>query len=168
MRKLKLALVIVVSLLCVLGVIALGIPFLRDQLKLRRAQVGFNEAMAKLPDMNEFETVTIISGTSSMTAYGETCYYSGAYIVLGTSLPEEKALKTYVDALQSQGWKLKEGPQYDWEKCLIRGEHEEACISIGGAGWAIESNEEYQEAKDKYPTFIFVSLRFILPQREGC
>jgi len=137
------------------------------KMKLQEAQAGLDEAIAQLSGLDDFDTVTVISGTSSSTSDGKTCYYAQAGLAIGTSLSAQSALETYVSELQVQGWVIK---QNDFERSMVltRGEHERISVSLNGPSWMIEADEGYQRAKDIYPTFIFATITFILPSREGC
>ncbi len=137
------------------------------QEKLQEAKDGLNMSVAQLPNLSDFDVVTIMSGESSATASGETCYYAQAYVVLGTSLPEEKALEVYVDALESLGWII-ERSDLERTRVLSRGMYERITVSHGSPGWAVESNEDYKQAKNIYPTVILVVVDFMLPGRERC
>jgi hypothetical protein len=137
------------------------------QQKLREARKGLDGSVAQLPSVSDFDVVTILSGESSITGSPKTCYYAQAYVVLGTSLSEEKALDVYVDELQSLGWTT-ERSDLENLRVLGRGMHEQIAVSYGGPGWTIETNEDYIRAKDIYPTIIFVTVDFMLPNRDEC
>lgn len=134
---------------------------------LQQARIGLNKMMSQLPTFSQYPVVTTITGESVDVGRHRTCYYAEAYIVVGVaSLPEE-VLKAYTSYLLRKGWIIdREEENF---KILTRGESEMLILETGHhAGWAIESNEEYQRAKGKYPLFLYITVRYILPAWEGC
>jgi hypothetical protein len=130
--------------------------------KQREVRTGLDASVNRLPELVGFETITISYGQSSM----KTCHYAEAVIMLGTAFPEEDALETYVDELQSSGWMLS-ARQHEREKVLTRDAQERIVVS-GFPSWKDKADEDYIQAKSIYPTVIFVSLWFYVPQRDGC
>lgn len=135
--------------------------------ELQEVRNGLDVTVAQLPSSSCFDIVTVLSGASSSRDYGSTCYYAQAGLAIGTSLSEEDALKTYTDELMSQGWVLKQN-DLERSRVLIRGQHERITVGLGGPGWMMEADEDYQRAKQIYPAFLFVTVTFVLPGREGC
>jgi hypothetical protein len=128
----------------------------------QKARDGRDVSVSQLPELQNFEMVTIVYGQSSM----EHCHYAGATIMLGAFLSEEEALETYVSELEALGWAVKP-VKYEDERILIRGTQER--IVIRGYPYAKDlKDEDYILAKEVYPTIIFVSLWYYVPQRDGC
>jgi hypothetical protein len=122
---------------------------------------GLAESLDQLPYLQNFEEITAVHGESRM----ESCYYAETVIVFGTAMSEAEALATYADALHSLGWLDRRHDERS--RVLIRGAHERIRVT-GYQSLSVEMNEEYQQAKDDFPTIISVSLTFYVPQREGC
>ncbi len=166
-EKVRLLIYGATALVLVCGLLLLG-PFMRDQIYLRQARAGFQRELAELPMPEGFEMVTVISGNSSMNVNGKTCYYAGASIVLGSHFPPHEALQRYVRALQDQGWRLAERRQYSEAKFLIRSEQEYVSVRLGRPGFLVEMDQNYRKAQERYTTFIYLSVRYILPGFKGC
>ena len=138
-----------------------------ENLNLRQVRDGLQSTIAELPNSSEFNTITILSGESSDSAYGKTCYYAQANIVVGTLLKEKEALETYVSKLEAKEWILKQN-DLERSRILTFGKHARISISIDGPSWKIEDDKMYQQAKNIYPTFLFVTITYILPFMEEC
>ena len=65
--------------------------------RMREVKAGRDALVDELPQIEGFETITHLSGESSM----KRCYYAETIVVFGTFLPVEEVMNTYTDALQS-------------------------------------------------------------------
>jgi hypothetical protein len=126
-------------------------------------QQGLEVTVAQLPSSKDFEIVANGSGTS----YDRECYYAQAGIAIGTSLPEEDALEQYVDELEQQGW-IVTRDDLEYTRVLTRGDYERLSVTFKGPGFVMEMNEDYQRARENYPTFLFIVVDYILPGWAGC
>ncbi len=141
-------------------------PTAQEKQTLQQARRGMESLIAQLPNSSNFPVVATIVEEFADTVDGETCYYAQAYIVVGVHRSSEEALIAYVDSLVHQGWKVeREGMGYSM---LVRGEHEQLIVDVNSPGWIVESNQDYKEAKKNYPAFLYVSVRYILPNRDKC
>jgi len=145
-------------------------PYPWEWIILYRAQAGLERALRDLPLPEGFEIVTVIDtgGPSKGEEGGGGCYYAGVYIVLGTNYSGKEALERYVSALEAQGWRLADRHQYEDEKFMTRTEQEALVIHIGGPGFTIEIDPAYQKARGRYRSFVYITLRYILPRMKGC
>jgi hypothetical protein len=122
-----------------------------------------------LPQIEGLETIEIVSFTSSRTEHSQTCHYATDYLIIGASMPEEAALERYVAGAESMGWIEERRRQYDTTKLLIQGDHARLVVNIGGRpGADIEDAIDYEQAREVYQSLLFVSVDFMLPQRDGC
>ncbi len=138
-----------------------------ERVRLHEARVGLEATVAGLPILDDFSQVTLISDRAWDRVFGEECYYAQAIAVIGTSLSAQDALTAYVDELLLQGWVF-EQDLYPLEKMLHRGKHERAVVYVGPPGLMIELDADYQAVKSAYPTFLVVTVDFILPTTEDC
>jgi hypothetical protein len=129
----------------------------------REVRKGLDTSIDQLPKSQDFETVTILRGESSM----EGCYYAVAKVILGSFMPTEEALDMYTAELQSLGWSI-ERNDYKNVISLTRNTQERIVIETGYPSLSVEKNEDYIRARDIYPTIIFARLVFYVPQRDGC
>ena len=145
-------------------------PYPWEWIILYRAQAGLERALRDLPLPEGFEMVTVIDtgGPSKGEEGGGGCYYAGIYIVLGTNYSGKEALERYVSALEARGWRLAARLQYEDEKFMTRAEQEALVIHIGGPGFIIEIDPGYQKARGRYGSFVYITLRYILPRVDGC
>jgi hypothetical protein len=113
-------------------------------------------------------TVIDMGGPSKGEEGGGGCYYAGIDIVLGTSYSDKEALGRYVLALKARGWRLADRPQHENSKEMMRAEQEDLVVSIGGPGFIIEADPAYQQARGRYRSFVYITLRYILPRVDEC
>jgi len=151
----------------VLAIAALFITSSCVSLKMEEARAGVEASVAQLPVLSEFDTVKVVYQTFCYSAYGLTCYYGRAYIIMGSSLPEDEALDMYAGALMLSGW-MPSGIQYDTARELERGEHELVVIRSGQPSVDIAGAVDYLQLRSAYESVIFVELDFMLPNRESC
>jgi hypothetical protein len=133
----------------------------------RKARAGLDASVAQLPKLREFDTIKVIYYESSLSGPRTTCYYATAYTIIGTSLPELKALDVYVEELKSLGWRPRE-KQYDTTRILMRGTYELVVVRSGEPGVDVKDAVDYAQLRAVYPTIIFVRLDFMLPNRDKC
>lgn len=133
----------------------------------RRARAGLDASVAQLPELREFDTVEVVYRESSLSGPMTTCYYATAHVIIGTSLPAEKALDVYVEELQSLGWEF-DGKQYNTARALRRGVYELVVVRSGEPGIDVEDAVDYAQLRNIYPAIIFVTLDFMLPSRNKC
>lgn len=138
-------------------------------LKQNEAKSGLDALLTQLPKVDNFETIKVEYFEFSDSAYGKTCYYARAYVFLGTSLPLPKALDTYEERLESLGWMLDSRPyeQYETARVLFHGDHDLLVVESGRPGSVMDA-EELAALRVRYPSVIFVSLDYMMPQRDGC
>lgn len=134
--------------------------------KPEEARKGLEHTIAGLSVSNDFDLVASISENFSQSAAGKTCYYGRMYLIYGTLLSEDVATELYLDQLQDSGWLLERELTYTW--ILTRGENERIGVTLNTAGWLIESNENYQQARKDYPTLLIVTVDFMLPKVDEC
>lgn len=133
----------------------------------RKARAGLDASVAQLPELGDFDTIEVIYYETSLSGPRTTCYYATAYLIIGTSLPEEKALDVYVEELKSLSWTPRE-KQYDTTRILMHGTYELVVIRSGEPGVDVKDAVDYAQLRAKYPTIIFVRLDFMLPSRDKC
>jgi hypothetical protein len=124
------------------------------------AEQGLQAAQRQVPDLNEFEAIAREQRTVQDADYAH-CYYSTLNIAFGTTLPEAEALDRYTDALLSLGWKYDEEPEKISR--LLKGGSGRYISVKNYSGTVFLGNTEYAEAKDDYPTVIFVRLEYFPP-----
>ncbi len=134
--------------------------------KSNEARKGLEHTIAELATPSEFDLVLSVSEDFSQSASGKTCYYGRMYLVYGTLLSEDAAIALYLDQLTDSGWQVEREMTYTW--ILTRGENEHVEIMINTAGWLIESNEKYKQARKDYPTLFVVTVDFMLPKVDDC
>ncbi len=167
--KVRLAFVLMVGLLGMGWTFCAWIlqaPYPWEWIILYRAQAGLERALRDLPLPEGFEMVTVIDSGSSEKGEEGGCYYAGVYIVLGTMLAPEEAMSRYVLALEAQGWYLVDSEGWEWS--MARSEQEEITIRAQGPGPIIEMEPSYKQARERFPAFIYITLRYILPGAKGC
>jgi hypothetical protein len=158
--------------ICFLGWVAcawvLEAPYPWDWPILYRIQARLDRDLRELPQPEGFHLIMVITGREEERGptKEDGCYYAGAYIVFGTTLPAQEAMECYVRALEAQGWRLANAESWEW--FLVRAEQEELTISAQGPGPIIEMEPAYQQARERFPTFIYITLRYILPRVRGC
>lgn len=133
----------------------------------REARAGLDAAVAQLPKLEGFDTVKVVYQEFCFTDSGCTSCYARAYLIIGSSLPVEKALDVYVEALQLQGWSPRE-LQFDTERSLMRGMHELIIIWSGEPGADLDQVVDYARLRTVYKSLIFVSLDFRVPGWDEC
>ena len=136
-------------------------------LELRRARTGVDAAVAQLPVLKGFDVIKIENLEDSMSAGGETCYYARAIVVVGSHLPEIEAINVYSEALQSTGHNPRDG-RYPKSRMFYRGSNERVLVAVSEPYVGFKNRVDWAEWKATYPTIIFVSVVYILPQRDGC
>ena len=136
-------------------------------LELRKARAGVDESVAQLPVLDGFDVIEIVHLDHSMNEGGGTCYYATAYVIFGSYLPEMEALDVYSAALQSTGYFPRQ-IQYATSRVFYRGPNERVVIRVGEPGVDFEDAVDWARLKATYPTTMFVSIKYILPQRDGC
>lgn len=141
-------------------------PYPWDWPILYRTQAGLERDLRELPQPEDFYMVTVIDAGERGPIKKWGCYYAGVYVVFGTTLPAQKAMMRYVQALESLGWRVVESESWEW--VLSRKEQEELTIRAQGPGPIIEMEPAYQQAQGRFPTFIYITLRYILPRVRGC
>ncbi len=164
---------LILSALClggwVLCAYLLQEPYPWDWIFLYQAQAELERDLHALPLPEDFHLVTIIRGSRGERGptKGEGgCYYAGVYVVLGTMLPPQEAMARYVRALKDQGWRIVNDKSWEW--FLTRRAQEDLTISAQGPGPIIEMDPAYKQARGKFKTFLYITLRYILPQVGGC
>lgn len=160
---------LILSTLCfggwVLCAYLLQEPYPWDWIVLYQAQAELERDLRALPRPEGFHLVTIIGDHRPTKGEGG-CYYAGVYVVLGTSLPPQEAMARYARALKEQGWRIVN--DYGWEWFLTRRDQEDLTLSAQLPGPIIEMDPAYEQARGKFPTFLYITLRYILPQVSGC
>jgi hypothetical protein len=134
-----------------------------DVFRAREVRAGLDSSIEQLPHLRDFELITVLKGSSAI----ERCHYAEAEVVLGTSLEEEKAIDEYVNRLKAVGW-LETELQNELKRGLTRGAQERIVVRAGHPNSDVERDADYIQAKDAFPTIIFVRLVFYVPQRDGC
>jgi hypothetical protein len=135
--------------------------------ELRKARSGAEASVAQLPDLAGFDRIKTVFREYPFTAYGDTCYYGTAHVIIGSSHSEADALDVYSRRLAVHGW-VPEGKQYDDTRTLIRGAHERIVVRFGEPGVEIKDAVDYAQLRANYVSVVFVRLVFILPRRDGC
>lgn len=139
--------------------------------RLQEARAGVENAVAQLPTTDSFETIAVTRTERSATAYGRTCYYGIAIIMIGTMLPQREALETYVQQLESLGWQLR-GRQHEASRVLLRDRHELATVSYSPfeveAGWELQGNSSGLQDRIGHTTILVLWLQYMLPARDDC
>lgn len=148
-------------------VVAVCVPTSCERVRLREARSGLEGTVAGLPKPDDFHQVALISNRAWDRVFGGECYYAQSIVVFGSSLSAQAALATYIDALLLQGWAF-EQDLYEREKMLSRGTHERLVVSVGPPGALVELNAEYQGMKSAFPTFLVVTVDFVLPNNRLC
>lgn len=133
---------------------------------MREARTGLNSLVGQLPDLAGFETTKVEYFDLADSAHGKTCYYARAFVIIGSSLPMEDALDTYVEKIQSLGWAF-DGRQYTTARTLVRGKHDLLVVESGKVGSVLNA-EEFTILHNRYRSIILIRLEYILPQRDGC
>ena len=138
-------------------------------LELRKARIGVDAAVAQLPVLQGFDVIEILNLDRSISAFGETCYYARAYVIIGSSLSETEALSGYSKALQSVGW-VPDLEPYAPTWGLIRGSSEYAVIEVGEpyVGFKEKDPVNWAQWEAKYRTIMNIRIDYMLPQRDGC
>ena len=136
-------------------------------MRLKQAKEGLKISVAELPQTEHFVTVASRSAESYRRFGTLICYSAGAEIVVGTSLPSHEALESYVRHLERKGW-IVVRDDYERSKELIRGEFELIDVNVNSPGWRMRVDEEYLRARETYPGFVYLAVRWYLPNRATC
>ncbi len=131
-----------------------------------QAKSGLESLVAELPNPASFNTTRIEYFHFSDSAYGKTCYYARAYLIVASSLPLPQAMDAYTERTQLSGWLL-DGRQYESARSLVRGENSLLVIEAATPG-AVTNAEELARLQTYFKSIILVRLEYIVPKREGC
>lgn len=146
-------------------------PYPWDWPILYRTQAGLERDLRELPQPEDFYLVTVIDAGERGPIKKWGCYYAAVVVVFGTTFPTQEAMERYVSALEAQGWRPVDTESWEWR--LTRTEQEELIISANAGPapiWEMDlkMNLAYQQARDRFPTFVYITLRYILPRVRGC
>lgn len=95
------------------------------------------------------------------------CYYSRAYLIYGTQLPEPEVIDLYVEHLTPLGWRFTTST---YDDLISRGDGESINVSQAGE-WSFFYREvgfNYDEMKRVYAQLVLVSVQYTWPKRTGC
>jgi hypothetical protein len=135
--------------------------------RLEEAQKGLEATLADLPQSSEFTVFSVISGEYYDELFGDSmCYWGQAIVAVGSSLPEEDALSSYVRELEARGWQAQNNLGRSRE--LVRGEHESIVVRLGAPSWMLESREDFKRRRDSFRSLVNVSVNYYLPSRAAC
>jgi hypothetical protein len=137
-----------------------------DSQKRAEAKAGIEASVVQLPRLRDFTTVKVIYEESSLSAFGVTCYYGTAVLIVGTSLPFPESLDAYEAELLALGWKP--GGHSDLNsRELLRGAHERITFQAGFPGVLVD-DKDYVYAQSIYTSVIIVTVDFMVPSNENC
>jgi hypothetical protein len=154
--------------LCVICIISANFLASCASQELQEVQNELRSSATSLPKLANADVLQVSQKEWSYTAYGDTCFYGRAWVLIGSSeLSEEQMLTNYVERLTASGWNSRE-QQYSNSKVLYRGMHELIVISVGEPAPAVRESVDYKRFTRNYPNVIFARLTYMLPQREGC
>lgn len=141
----------------------------QHQLKLREARQGLDPAVAQVRQFPDFDVITVkyYENYDDEHGPGPTCYYSRAYLLVGTSLPLPDALDQYARQFQSLEWRF-QGRQYQDSRKLVRGASERAVFDTNGPGPELKDAADYGELRRTYRSLIYVNIDHILPAVASC
>jgi hypothetical protein len=132
----------------------------------RRADMGLQQTLSSLAVSDDFVVAASVGTRGHHRWGGRTCYIAQSIVAVGTNLPEEQAMTTYVELLVEDGWETSH--DYDDFAELTRGENENMQVDTMPPSWMIQSNEDYIMAKDSYATVINVTISYYVPDRCSC
>ncbi|WP_347246039.1 hypothetical protein [Thermogutta sp.] len=142
-------------------------PYPWEWLFLYQAKAGLGRDLQELPQPKEFQRVTLITPPYVPDRSERNgCYPAAAFIAFGTTLSPQTAIERYIQSLSIQGWQLRESGAGEW--ILIRRPQEKIIIWIGEPGLDFAFDSAYRQAQEKFPTFVYLHLYYILPQVNGC
>ncbi len=133
---------------------------------LAQAKFGLDSLVAELSLPANFDLIKIEYFQSSDSAFGKTCYYASANLIVASSLSLTQAIDAYTERSHLSGWML-EGRQYESARSLIRGENAQLVIESAKPGTVMKS-EEIVKLQTSYKSVIFVRVVYMVPRREGC
>ncbi len=152
---------------CLLSaIIGFGIQYANRYRRQQEVKSGLEKLIDQLPEAENFDVVNIVRQEFSSSAYGITCYYARAYVIVGTPLSEVEALDSYTEKLHLQGW-LPEGKQYETAKVVHRGVHDRVVVSSVKPD-LIDNAIDYTQLKGTYRSVIFIGLDYMFPSRDAC
>ncbi len=131
-----------------------------------QAKSGLDSLIAEMPSPKNFETMRVEYFQFSDSAYGKTCYYARAVLIVGSSLQLPQAIDAYTESYQSSGWLL-DGTQYESARSLIRGDNASLVIESAKPGTVMKS-EEIVKLQTSFKSVIYVWIEYMVPRREGC
>jgi hypothetical protein len=128
--------------------------------------MGLQQTFSSLEVSDDFIVAASVYTRGNHRWDGRVCYILQSIVAVGTSLPEEQAMTTYVELLVEDGWETDH--DYDDFVELTRGENEHMQVDTISPSWMIKSNEDYIMAKDSYATVINVIISYYVPDRCSC
>jgi hypothetical protein len=152
----------------VLGVsLAVSSSVFTNAAKQQAARSGVQTAVAQLPRPKDYQWIKEVYNDIPNPIRNGQCYYSRAYVILGTALPVTLALDTYIGYLQSFGWILSK-EEYTTPKVLYHGVNELAVVDSSDPGPDVAGKIDYAQLQRQYPTVLYVRIDYALPSRNEC
>lgn len=163
MKRLFLSLIAI----SILSLLLFGIHKINSQWKKSQVYSGVEELVNQLPTLETIDTLDVTYQEFSQSEYGLTCYYSRAYVTLGTQQPSSEVLEAYLEKLYVQGWHP-EGNQYANTKTLIRYDNDRLVISLTKPAIVLQNQTNYAKLKQSYKAIIFIRIDYMVPSRQEC
>jgi hypothetical protein len=133
----------------------------------QKARSGLENLITQLPQSEEFNVIETIRQDFSFTVEEKTCYYARANLIIGTSMPETEALDIYEQSLKTLNW-VPRGQQYKTSRILYYGNNDKLVVTSGEPGVEVKHAVNYEQLRKTYKGIIFVSIDYMLPNREEC
>ncbi len=123
-----------------------------------QAQIEARQIIQGLPVVENFTAKMWADSSSSQSSLLRTCYHGQAYLVLGSSLPEQQAVDTYASELVKEGWKEGRQPSAG-QHSLAQGASDRLVVH-GGEPSAFFKKEEFDFAplRNLFTSLVFVEL----------
>jgi hypothetical protein len=135
--------------------------------RLQEARKGLEATLADLPQTG-FTVISVIvfEPNGDTLSVDSMCYYDQAIVAVGSSLPEDDALASYVRELEAKGWLIQRSSGGYRE--LVRGEHESMGIHIGVPSRMLESDPDFRRRRGDFRSLVYLIIDYYLPSRAEC
>jgi hypothetical protein len=140
---------------------------INSSLDYQKARSGLENLMRQLPQSEKFNVIKTIKQEFSHTGGEKTCYYARAHLIIGTSMPETESLDIYEQSLKTLNWVPRE-QQYKTSRVLYYGNNDRMVVTSGEPGVDVKDLVDYEQLRKTYKSIIFVSIDYMLPNREEC
>ncbi len=163
-KQLIIGLVGIIFLLCLSIFCVQQISYFKKQ---QEAKLGRETLVGQLPKLKNFDVIETVYQDFPDKITGRTCYYARTHLVIGTSMPESKALDAYEQNLKILNW-ISGGQQYETSRVLHYGDNDRVVVRSGEPGIDVKNVVDYDQLRETYQSIIFVRVDYMVPNREMC